>query len=150
MASNNLRLSATPKTTGTPVRGRARSKSPKSPRALASRLLKSCLDRLEGDWQQAYGHQVLVAESVSAYEVQTRCWLGSEPVAEGSNEIPAARELLRRIHHPTAGFNLAAMRRAVISVAMDWIHRCTHPRDTTTTGFSAAMRAGQAKKPSRS
>ena len=24
-------------------------------------------------------------------------WLGSEPVAEGSNEIPAAQELLRRV-----------------------------------------------------
>ena len=36
------------------------------------------------------------AQSVSAYEVQTGRWLGSEPVAAGSNELPAAQELLRR------------------------------------------------------
>jgi len=35
-------------------------------------------------------------EVVSAYAVGTGRWLGSEPVAEGSNEIPAAQELLRR------------------------------------------------------
>ena len=33
---------------------------------------------------------------VSAYAVQSGRWLGSEPVADGSNEIPAAQELLRR------------------------------------------------------
>ncbi len=35
------------------------------------------------------------AEVVSAYSVQSGRWLGSEPVAKGSNEIPAAQELLR-------------------------------------------------------
>jgi len=35
-------------------------------------------------------------EIVSAYSVRDGRWLGSEPVAEGSNEIPAAQELLRR------------------------------------------------------
>lgn len=35
-------------------------------------------------------------EIVSAYSVQAGRWLGSEPVAEGSNEIPAAQALLRR------------------------------------------------------
>ena len=34
---------------------------------------------------------------VSAYSVQTGRWLGSEPVAEKSNEIPAAQELLKRV-----------------------------------------------------
>jgi hypothetical protein len=33
---------------------------------------------------------------VSAYTVQGGRWLGSEPVAPGSNEIPAAQTLLRR------------------------------------------------------
>jgi hypothetical protein len=33
---------------------------------------------------------------VSAYAVKSGRWLGSEPVAEGSNEIPAAQALLRR------------------------------------------------------
>jgi hypothetical protein len=33
---------------------------------------------------------------VSAYTVQGGRWLGSEPVAAGSNEIPAAQQLLRR------------------------------------------------------
>ena len=35
-------------------------------------------------------------EVVSAYLVRDGRWLGSEPVAEGSNEIPAAQQLLRR------------------------------------------------------
>lgn len=35
-------------------------------------------------------------EVVSAYAVRSGRWLGSEPVAEHSNEIPAAQELLRR------------------------------------------------------
>jgi hypothetical protein len=33
---------------------------------------------------------------VSAYSVRDGRWLGSEPVASGSNEIPAAQHLLRR------------------------------------------------------
>lgn len=36
-------------------------------------------------------------EIVSAYSVKEGRWLGSEAVAEGSNEIPAAQELLRRV-----------------------------------------------------
>ena len=35
-------------------------------------------------------------EIVSAYAVNSGRWLGSEPVAAGSNEIPAAQQLLRR------------------------------------------------------
>jgi hypothetical protein len=35
--------------------------------------------------------------SVSAYAVRSGRWLGSEPVEEGSNEIPAAQKLLTRI-----------------------------------------------------
>jgi hypothetical protein len=35
-------------------------------------------------------------EVVSAYSVREGRWLGSEPVAEGSNEIPAAQQLLSR------------------------------------------------------
>jgi hypothetical protein len=37
------------------------------------------------------------AAVVSVYSVQSGRWLGSEPVAEGSNEIPAAQHLLRRL-----------------------------------------------------
>jgi hypothetical protein len=36
-------------------------------------------------------------EIVSAYAVKSGRWLGSEPVASGSNEIPAAQQLLRRV-----------------------------------------------------
>ncbi len=36
-------------------------------------------------------------EVVSAYACKSRRWLGSEPVQEGSNEIPAAQKLLGRI-----------------------------------------------------
>lgn len=45
-------------------------------------------------------------EVVSAYAVKSGRWLGSEPVAEGSNEIPAAQELLRRA--PLAGSRVTA------------------------------------------
>ena len=38
---------------------------------------------------------------LSAYSVTDGRWLGSQLVAEGSNEIPAAQELLRRA--PIAG-----------------------------------------------
>lgn len=37
------------------------------------------------------------AAVVSAYSVQSGRWLGSEPVAQKSNEIPAAQHLLRRL-----------------------------------------------------
>ncbi len=36
-------------------------------------------------------------EVVNAYAVKSGRWLGSEAVAEGSNEIPAARELIKRL-----------------------------------------------------
>lgn len=36
-------------------------------------------------------------ETVNAYAVKSGRWLGSEAVAEGSNEIPAGRELIRRL-----------------------------------------------------
>jgi hypothetical protein len=35
-------------------------------------------------------------QTASAYSVKEGRWLGSEPVAEGSNEIPAVQEVLRR------------------------------------------------------
>jgi hypothetical protein len=37
------------------------------------------------------------AEVISAYSVQSGRWLGSEAVAEGSNEIPAVQHLLQRV-----------------------------------------------------
>lgn len=44
--------------------------------------------------------------SVSAYAVKSGGWLGSEPIAEGSNEIPAAQELRRRA--PIEGMRVTA------------------------------------------
>jgi len=80
--------------------------------------LLSHLDRLELEksllaWQEAvlgkrdsHGDQVALdgkellnsqgLEIASAYSVKDGRWLGSEPVAEGSNEIPAVQALLRR------------------------------------------------------
>jgi hypothetical protein len=51
-------------------------------------------DRVAVDGKELLNSQGL--EIVSAYSVRDGRWLGSEPVAEGSNEIPAAQELLRR------------------------------------------------------
>jgi len=52
-----------------------------------------------GDAVAVDGKELLNSQGlqvVSAYSVRDGRWLGSEPVAEGSNEIPAAQELLRR------------------------------------------------------
>jgi hypothetical protein len=51
---------------------------------------------------------------VSAYAVKSGRWLGSEPIAQGSNEIPAAQALLRRA--PIEGK----------LVTLDAIHTQTH------------------------
>jgi hypothetical protein len=73
--------------------------------ALQRELLR-WLDQLLGQ-RDATGDQVSVdgkellnsqgAAVVSAYSVESGRWLGSEPVAEKSNEIPAAQQLLKRV-----------------------------------------------------
>jgi nitrogen fixation/metabolism regulation signal transduction histidine kinase len=53
-----------------------------------------------GDQISVDGKELLNSQGVavvSAYSVRTGRWLGSEPVAEQSNEIPAAQTLLRRV-----------------------------------------------------
>jgi hypothetical protein len=54
----------------------------------------------EGDRVAVDGKELLNSQGmkiVSAYSVRDGRWLGSEPVAQGSNEIPAAQELLKRL-----------------------------------------------------
>jgi|ERR1035441_236517 hypothetical protein len=54
----------------------------------------------KGDQVSADGKELLNsqgAEVVSAYSVENGRWLGSEAVAEGSNEIPAIQRLLRQV-----------------------------------------------------
>jgi hypothetical protein len=54
----------------------------------------------EGDRVAVDGKELLNSqgmEIVSAYSVRDGRWLGSEAVAEGSNEIPAVQELARRL-----------------------------------------------------
>lgn len=53
-----------------------------------------------GDQVSVDGKELLNSQGaavVSAYSVQTGRWLGSEPLAEKSNEIPAAQALLKRV-----------------------------------------------------
>jgi hypothetical protein len=53
-----------------------------------------------GDQVSVDGKELLNSQGaavVSAYSVQSGRWLGSEPVAEKSNEIPAAQALLKRV-----------------------------------------------------
>ena len=52
-------------------------------------------DQVSVDGKELLNSQGL--EIVSAYSVREGRWLGSQAVAEGSNEIPAAQELLRRL-----------------------------------------------------
>jgi hypothetical protein len=53
-----------------------------------------------GDQVSVDGKELLNSQGaavLSAYSVQTGRWLGSEPVAQKSNEIPAAQALLQRV-----------------------------------------------------
>jgi hypothetical protein len=53
-----------------------------------------------GDQVSVDGKELLNSQGaavVSAYSVETGRWLGSEPVAEKSNEIPAVQALLKRV-----------------------------------------------------
>lgn len=74
-------------------------------RALQGELLR-WLDHLlgkrdpSGDQVSVDGKELLNSQGgavVSAYSVETGRWLGSEPVAEKSNEIPAVQVLLKRL-----------------------------------------------------
>ena len=51
-----------------------------------------------------------------------------------------------RVRHRTAAFNLAMIRRAVVSVAVGWIRKCRHPRKATMSGFYDFMAAKQRQK----
>lgn len=51
-----------------------------------------------------------------------------------------------RVRHRTSAFNLAMIRRAVVSVAVHWIRKCPHPRQATLSGFFDFMSAKQFKK----
>ena len=51
-----------------------------------------------------------------------------------------------RICNRTSAFNLAMMRRAVVSVAVHWIKKCRHPRKATMSGFFDLMSAKQSRK----
>jgi predicted transposase YbfD/YdcC len=51
-----------------------------------------------------------------------------------------------RVRHRTSALNLAMMRRAVVSIAVHWIRRCSNPRKATTSGFLDAMAANQSRK----
>jgi len=70
------------------------------------RALLRWLDQLlgkrdpKGDQVSADGKELLNsqgAQVISAYSVQSGRWLGSEPVVEGSNEIPAVQRLLKGV-----------------------------------------------------
>jgi hypothetical protein len=51
-----------------------------------------------------------------------------------------------RVRHRNAAFNLAVIRRAVVSVVVHWIKRCTNKRQATMSGFYDFMSAANNKK----
>lgn len=51
-----------------------------------------------------------------------------------------------RVRHRTSALNLAMIRRAVVSVAVRWIGKCSSPRAATMSGFFDFMSAHQSKK----
>jgi predicted transposase YbfD/YdcC len=58
----------------------------------------------------------------------------------------SAMEDKSRIRTPKAACNLAMFRRASISVAVHWMHRCKNKRQATLTGFFDAICANGMKK----
>lgn len=51
-----------------------------------------------------------------------------------------------RVQHRNAALNLAVIRRAVVSVAIHWIRRCSNPRHATMSGFFDSMAGENGKK----
>lgn len=51
-----------------------------------------------------------------------------------------------RVRHPTSVLNLAMIRRATISVAIDWIGRCRDQRQATLQGFYDFMSSKNQRK----
>lgn len=51
-----------------------------------------------------------------------------------------------RVRNPTSAFNLAMIRRAVVSMAVHWIQRCKNKRQATLSGFFDFMAAKQCAK----
>lgn len=51
-----------------------------------------------------------------------------------------------RVRHRNAAFNLAVIRRAVVSVVVHWIKRCKNKRQATMSGFYDFMSAANHKK----
>ncbi len=51
-----------------------------------------------------------------------------------------------RVRHRTSALNLAMLRRATVSVAVDWIRRCRPRRQATLSGFFDWMSARQSQR----
>jgi hypothetical protein len=51
-----------------------------------------------------------------------------------------------RVCQPNALLNLAVIRRAVVSLAVHWIKRCSNPRQATMSGFYDSMAQHNHKK----
>ena len=51
----------------------------------------------------------------------------------------SAGEDRSRVSTPRAALNLAMIRRATLSLGIDWIQRCPNPRQATLQGFYDAM-----------
>src|ERR1017187_8410913 len=55
---------------------------------LASRLMKLCLARLSPDWQNAYGHEVIIAESfVDGQKYQGTCDKATGETVQGQTQV---------------------------------------------------------------
>ncbi len=57
-----------------------------------------------------------------------------------------AAEDRSRVRNRTSALNLAIIRRAVVSVAVAWIRKCSNKRKATMSGFYDAMAAQQHRK----
>jgi len=67
-----------------------------------------------------------------------RCYWGIENGLHLRLDVSAGEDR-SRVSTPRSALNLAMIRRATLSIAIDWIQRCPRPRQATLQGFYDAM-----------
>lgn len=112
----------------------------------AARLTRF-VERKQAKGQRVQTEWLLCSRPLSAqamYEADRRHW-GIENGLHLRLDV-SADEDRSRVRHRTSAFNLAIIRRAVVSLAVRWIQRCPNRRQATLKGFFDAMAANHARK----
>jgi hypothetical protein len=104
---------------------------------------KQAKPELETEW--LITSRPLSAMSVEDMATADRRYWGIENGLHLRLDVSAGEDR-SRVSTPRAAFNLGMIRRATLSIAIDWIQRCRNPRQATLQGFYDAMaRKGRRK-----